>query len=431
MSDQRAHSRFGGSSAPRWLNCAGSVALLETLPPQPDSPYAAEGTVAHKLGEMSLTQDLHPSHWMGEAIDPNYPHIVVTQEMVDAVVVYCNAVTHEVAQTKTAELYVEQGFVLDVPTAAPGEVFGTNDAMVYHPKTGRLRVFDYKHGVGLSVDADDNAQLKFYAAGAVFSHPEWKISEIVLTIVQPRARDADEAGAVKDWTFDLIELLEYQGEVEQAINLAKLTEEAFAIAPLKDAGSYKVGPWCDKTFCTAKRAGVCPAVHQQAIAGVKLDTVGVTDIASVTAAALPAPKTLDLDHLAAVVGGLDIVNQWLNQCREYLEGLVLTGHDVPGWKAVEKIGRAKWVEDPQQIVSYAAMMHDIDVGQLMPPKLATITEAEKLLKAAGATKDQIDDFKLKFTVKESSGLTVAPASDRRPAVDAVARDMAGVNLTTV
>lgn len=434
MSEQRTHSRFGGSVADRYMNCAGSVALVATVPVKPAGPYAAEGTVAHELAKQCLIKNLHPAHFLGEPVDPQHPTILVTQEMCDAVVIYLNAVEHEVAQTRTAELFVEQSFTLDIPSAEPGEVHGANDAMVYHPETGRLRVFDYKHGVGLSVDAEDNNQLKFYAAGAVFSHANWRLKEVILTIVQPRARDADMAGAVKDWPMDVLDLLEFQGQLETAIGLAKAYEQG----ELEGSGpgldeALKVGSWCDKTFCPAKAAGVCPAVNTHAIEAAGLDFVGVkiASVADVVPTMLPDAARLDGLQLARVVAGLDVLLSWANKCQEYLEAMVLAGHEVPGWKAVEKIGRAKWIDDPQQVVAYAGMMFDLEASQLMPPKIVTITEAEKLLKAAGAKKDDIDSFKLKFTIKESSGLTIAPTSDKRPAANAVATDFASVNLAAI
>lgn len=400
------HSRFGGSACKRWLNCPGSVVLCDTVPPARESPYAREGTAAHWLAENSLRDDVHPTHFLGELFNG----VEVTQEMCDAVVAYLNVVTKEVARNpKHAELYVEKGFVLDVETAEPGEVFGTNDAMVYHPDSGRLRVFDYKHGVGVTVDAEDNDQLKFYAAGAVFSNPDWRVKEVVLTIVQPRARDAEEVGVVRDWTFSVADLLEFVVEVETAIAKAKT-----------DDSQLSIGDWC--RWCPA--AAICPARERQAAEAATLD---FADVALVDTTDLPDPRDMDVERLSRVVAGLTLIQSWAAQCQERLEALVLAGIEVPGWKAVEKIGRAKWIEDPLKVTAAAQLEFGIDEDQIMPRKLATIGEVEKLLKGAGATKDDIDSFKLKFTVKESSGLTIAPISDRRPAINPLA-DFDGVNI---
>lgn len=412
-----AHSRFGGSTASRWLSCPGSVALCESIPERKSSVYADEGSAAHALAALCLQKDSHPTDYLGEVM-ADYPAHPITQEMCDAVVVYLNAVTHEAAQTKTSEFYVEKGFVLPISTAEPGEVFGTNDALVYHPSTGRLRVFDYKHGAGVSVSADDNAQLKFYAAGAVFSNPDWRVKEVVLTIVQPRARDVDTLGEVRDWTFDVVDLMDFVQEIEAGVARAKqLDTRVFDRA----AGDFKTGSWC--RWCDA--AAVCPAREAEILKAAQLD---FQDMTKLTVDDLPIVSNLDTDRLGQILKAGALLNDWLNTVQEYVEGLLMGGTPVEGWKVVEKIGRAKWVADEADVASYAAVLFGLDEDAIRPRKLTTIGDAEKLLKAAGAKKEDVETFKLRFTIKESSGLTMAPSSDRRPAVDAVATDFASVNV---
>ena len=227
------------------------------------------------------------------------------------------------------------------------------------------------------------------------------------------------------------ELREFHGALDAAVGKAKMVATVIGDGhdgpPL--ASALKAGSWC--RWCDA--AAVCPAKDADAIKAATLDfkDVNMTSVTEVTAAALPDPKTFDAERLAKIVSGIGSINDWMNQCQEILEGMVLGGHVVPGWKAVEKIGRAKWVEDPAEVTSYAGLMFGLAEDQVSPRKLTTITEMEKLLKSQGATKEQIDDFKLKFTIKESSGLTIAPSSDRRPAVNAVAADFGSVNTSSI
>jgi hypothetical protein len=403
-----AHSRYGGSVIGRILVCPGSVALCDTVPLVASSRYAEEGTAAHALAEACLSRQLHPNEFLDVEMGAGFP---VTVEMAEAVRVYCETVTHELALTKTAELYVEKKFALKVAGADEGEVFGRNDAMVYHPETGRLRVFDYKHGVGVSVDADDNAQLKFYAAGAVFSNP-WKVSELILTVVQPRARDVDVAGAVKDWKFETPDLFEFLGDVGEAIVAAKQ-----ASGQQLNAGAH-----CDKSFCDARI--VCPAYRALKLAGTGFEDVDLTEV---EAKDYPHPSELTNERLAQIVAALARFSSWSNACQEYLEAKLLAGEQVPGWKVVDKIGRAKWISDEESVAKTLELLYDINRDLVLPRKLTTISEVEKLLKGAGATKRQIEDFKLRCTLKESSGMTIAPESDRRPAVNAAERAFGDVS----
>ena len=47
------HALLSPSAAHRWCNCPGSVALTKDLP-NASSPYAEEGTRAHRLAELAL-----------------------------------------------------------------------------------------------------------------------------------------------------------------------------------------------------------------------------------------------------------------------------------------------------------------------------------------------------------------------------------------
>ena len=52
-----AHSRLGASTSERWFNCPASVRLSDGIPSR-ESPYAAEGTLAHEHGAHRLEKGL-------------------------------------------------------------------------------------------------------------------------------------------------------------------------------------------------------------------------------------------------------------------------------------------------------------------------------------------------------------------------------------
>ena len=56
MTADKTHLTFGGSTAHRWLRCAGSVKLCATLPPQVENEHMAAGTRAHALLEMAVRE---------------------------------------------------------------------------------------------------------------------------------------------------------------------------------------------------------------------------------------------------------------------------------------------------------------------------------------------------------------------------------------
>lgn len=436
MSDERKHSRYGGSVADRYMNCAGSVALCASVPKIPAGEAAARGTVAHDIAEKCLAKQLHPTHFLGEVRQQEGWTIIVDQKMCDWVVTYCNVVEHEMAQSKTAELYVEVGFALNVATAEPGEVFGANDCLVYHPELKRLRVFDFKTGAQ-QVTADDNKQLLFYALGALTAHPEWGIKEIVLTIVQPNGWEVD-AGlmdAVRDWTFRPAELLDFATDLERAIGAAKEAQITFVAAHSATADPdrtipLQVGSWCK--WCDAAAANICPAKEAQALAAISraVEGLNVTSLTDLNTAPLADPTGWNVEHLSASLAALEKLSQWKGKVEQLLfdvmknQGITQTEH----FKIAPKQARAKWIEDEKKVAGYLTLTHDVDQAAVLPPSLVTITEAVALLKRAGATRQEIESFKLKFTIKESSGYTLAPLSDARPATSAIADNLAGVDL---
>jgi hypothetical protein len=427
--DTKAHSTFGGSIADRWMNCAGSTALVASVPPRASTSYASEGTAAHALAEYALKGGVcGVSFMVGQTFDYDdhgeTKSITVTKDMADAVDVYLGAVEDELRLADDAELYVEQRFVLPIATAEPGEVFGANDAIVYIPSLRKLTIFDYKHGAGVSVSAEDNAQLKFYAAGALLTN-DWPVAEIELVIVQPRTRDADDNdGGVKRWALPVAEVIEFAGEAEAAIALAK--REAAITAKGGPHLNLTPGKWC--RWCDA--AGVCPAKERQALAASTLD---FNDITLVTPRSLPDVKALDTARLGQVLVAIEIIEEWGKQVRAQVDDLLTQGVPVPGWKLVDKIGRRKWIDDETKIAGHLSAMFGIDEDDSRPRKLVTITEAERLIKASVSDKDArkkaLDETSLAFTLKESSGLTLVRESDKREGVDAIARDFGSVNLT--
>ena len=401
MTDQPKHSRFGGSSASRWMACPGSVVLCDQMPKQETSVWAAEGTLAHTLAEHCLTNgERTTAQFVGMTLEMAVDSPQFTKEMCDAVQVYLDAV-YEEADKPGAELYVEEKFTLDVPSADKGEVFGRNDAMVYDRAARKLTVFDYKHGAGVPVSATENKQALFYATGALLAKPDWPIGTVEVVIVQPRAFDPEGGDGVKRWEFDALRVLDFAAEVDDAISLAKETTAGLS---LKEGSHCR---WCAaEPICPAKRNKLASAFGQS-----NLEDVTVTN--------LPDPNSLDGDRLARILEALDALDGYKAKVVEYAMAKAMGGVRVPGWKVVDKVGRRKWVDDDSSIAGYIASKYGVPMAEVMPPKLVTITEAERLITAKvgkASAKEAKDDVSVKFTVKESSGVTLVRDSDKRDPV---------------
>ena len=410
-----AHARFGGSSAYRWLQCPGSVVLSEKVPGRAANAHMEEGTFAHALAEKALLNGHRTAdEYVGTRI--LHPAIVstklVTQEMADAVNVYLAAVWSALdPDTATGE--TEERFELPIP-GAEGEVFGTNDAVVFDDATGRLTIFDYKHGQGKAVFAYDNPQLKFYAAGAVFNHPEWEVKSIECVIVQPRCTAHDERGGVDRWEMPIDDLVDFPWAIEVAVKDAK-----------SDNPTFTPGPQCD--WCPAST--ICTVREKAFLDAAALEVGSIADMVTEEWALPVLPEddvvvlgALDVEQMARILTAYDrYLTPWVNAIREKLDAMVMAGETVPGRKLVEKVGQRKWVEAKMPELLDTLEVYGLPLDEAMPRKLLTITAMEKVLKHA-LPADQFaqakNDLTVNYMVKESSGLTVVDEGDRRPAVAA-------------
>lgn len=414
-----AHSEFGGSVASRVKNCAGSVALLRTVPKR-NSAVADEGNWAHALAAYCLQNGYrsaivfeHRSLPLGVEVPPQYSGKICGRDLCEAVNVYLSAVYDELDLSPGAELGIEE----DVELGIEG-VYGRLDARVWHPTLGRLRTFDYKHGEGMVVDVEDSDQGQFYTCGLLRAHPEWKVLEAVVTIVQPRPWKvaAGHIEAVKDWTVDVVDLALWLADYEDAVE-----------ASLQPGAPLKAGPWCRKSFCDAM--AVCPAQEAAALSAAQAGFKDVVlDLTQVNPDALIPVHDLDLDRLELLAEAAATLSAYAKQCEAYLETLALNGHATKRFKLVDKIGRRKYVVADDEVADYVEVFFDIPRDVATRTTLQTITELKKILRQHGATKEQVDDFEIRFTLKESSGLTLAPASDKRPAVTPLADAYASVQL---
>lgn len=378
---ERAHSILGASSAKRWMSCPGSVALALSIPDHDTTTvYAAEGTVAHELAELSLRENVDPIMYVGKRIDG----IMVTKEMALAVGMYCDKV-NALAQSCGVEPQLEVRFTLD-RLDTPVDMFGTADCVVWDEEHSHLHVMDYKHGRGVVVEAEENQQLMYYALGAVLElgvRPD----KITVWIVQPRAPHRD--GVVRDYTFSWERMVEFRHEL---IDAANATQEPDA--PLA------VGDWC--RFCPAQ--AVCPAQKEHAL-------VLAQDMFEVEPHpdSLPAPDQLTDDDLTRVLDYAPMIESWFRACRAFVQEKLERHEEHPGYKLVAKRATRKWIDEMEAREVLREM--GLEEHDLIETKTISPAQAEKLLRREGV------EVPPSLYEKKSSGTTLAPDADPRPAAE--------------
>lgn len=337
-----AHSKLGASIAKRWMTCPGSVAACAALPEEPESVYAWEGTCAHALAQLCLEyNDETADGYIGLQHHANDKPFTVTQEMAAAVNVYLKAV-YDVLEPED-ELFVEQTY--DLSEIWPG-MFGTGDASVFKPRTRTLYQFDLKYGAGVTVEVEDNPQLKFYGEGGRRAFREYGVETIVCVIVQPRKPHPD--GPVRKVTYDALDLLDFSHELRVA---AARTE--------KPDAPRVAGAHCK--FCRAART--CPALESQALSVATENSAFGTII---------EPRTIsDAEKFGALLDKAEVLRTWLKVLDE--AKLEFARHTLPkGWKWVAGRGSRSWSQPELNVIEAIKAAIGADVSEVTCPSPAQV-----------------------------------------------------------
>jgi len=112
---------------------------------------------------------------------------------------------------------------------------------------------------------------------------------------------------------------------------------------------------------------------------------------------------IDVDKIGAYLHNADLLEDWIKDLRALAEEMMKKGKPVKGWKMVPKRATRSWVKEEDAKV---ALLQHLKESEVMVTKLISPAAAEKLIK-------KLPDG---LTVAISSGNTIAPESDPRPAV---------------
>lgn len=354
------HSKIvGGSTAKRVINCPGSVALVAKMPPQVENKYMAEGLLLHACMEELLAD--------GELGDVAAKHHL-TPDQADKLA-YCLKALDEIDpdQSMVFNQEVEVAF-----EGVPGlsEVFGNVDLI---GRLGnRVIVLDWKFGDGVIVEAEDNHQGLFYAAAAMnTTATKWAFdgaTEIEIVIVQPFE--------TRRWVTTFKRLDQFVADLQTAVRTA-----------LRDDAPTQIGDHC--RFCTAKT--ICPSMT-----------------GAVERTVHQALAALDPEQLGRALTLASQLEDFIADARKLAQDRLEKNLPVPGYKLVAKRATRQWADPARAqgvLLSSGFRMEDITATEFLSP-----AQMEKVCKKAGVT------FPTDQVVAVSSGNTIAPESDPRPAV---------------
>ena len=363
----KAHAILSASSSHRWLNCPPSARLCETYEDK-GSDYAAEGTDAHSLCEYKLRTALGM-----EATDPTEHLTWYNEEMLDCANGYADYILELVEAAKETcadpvvlieqrvdfSRWVEQGF-------------GTSDAIII--SDGTLHVVDYKHGLGVLVEADNNPQMMCYALGALeLFDAIYDIDTVAMTVYQPRRQNVSTFEMSKD------DIYRWADEV-----LKPTAELAFA-----GDGNFLCGEWCG--FCKAKHE--CRARAEANLMLAQYD--------------FKLPPLLEDTEIEVILSRADQLVSWVNDIKEYALQQAISGKEWTGFKLVEGRSNRRYTDE-------AAVTQTVTDAGFDPyeRKLLGITAMQKLL-----GKSRFDELLSAYIENPQGKPTLVPESDKRPVMN--------------
>jgi hypothetical protein len=392
-----AHARLSPSSSKRWLSCTASTSYIrdnaERIPPERESPYAAEGTLAHDYAEAVLNGTLD----IEEVPEDFRPHIRLYVD-------HCRA-----AAGTESEVMVE----VRVPLFYSPQETGTADFVAIRPD--RIIVRDKKYGQGVPVEAEDNTQLAIYAWSVIddltktglYSFPPDFVVDI--GIVQPRYRGKD---PVRIWETTVAELAELALHIAQVADLIAVGE-GLRFAPSEDACR-----WCPaKAICPARAADAFPEPEgidmTAALAALPDLDKDEKKLGAEDRIAVRFGSAVSDEVMVAIHSRSRAIRAWLDDIEEHLTERALLGDPAPGTKLVQgRAGNRKWLDEG---AAEALLKRHLKTEERYTRKLISPTQAEEVLNLAERNRN----FRVKFEdlVGRSEGRPVlALESDKRPAV---------------
>lgn len=369
-----AHSKIGASSSHRWIACPGSVALSADIPDE-SSEFAREGTAAHELAAECLRHDQDAWEHAGRAIKVEGDEFTVDDEMVAGVQVYLDAIRRDLTEYETGNdgepvVFIEHQFHL---ADLHPDLFGTADCAIFFPAWGLLRVYDLKYGRGVVVEARENPQFLYYAAGVVHKiSGDHDIEHVETVVVQPRAEHRD--GPVRRWGLTIDSLGDWVAST--LVPAAKRTSEPDA--------ALEPGDHC--RFCPAR--AICPKL--------------AAEFDSIDPGA--KPTSLSDEELAERLAKASVIRKYISALEDEAFSRISAGKKVPGFKLVPKKANRVWKDGAEDALLKKFGEEAFDKKLKTPPNIEKLRGGKK--------------FVSEHAYKPDTGLTLAPEGDNRDGVSA-------------
>jgi RecB family exonuclease len=357
------HLRFGGSTATRTLNCPNWQNICDDVPKVDREGAAAKrGTMLHDIMEAYYDRDEDLSE-LCRHLEP------ADREAID----YAVNMTEAVMDQYNLDDFVCEAFVT---LAEREDTGGSGDMILCNDDT--VVVLDYKFGYQPIKNRD---QMLFYAMCAMdtpevddmFFKPNDEGKQLVSVVIQPAV---SETALIQEHTWD-----EYDAFYTAFLESLSAADKGEKVG--------NPGEWCK--YCPA--TSYCPAKRERGQAFLAMD-----------------PS--NLETLSEAMQLASEMETHIKDVKAELFRILDTGQKVDGWKLVLKRATSRWA-DEEKVRHMLRYNKSAKKEMYITESLRSPAQVKKQLKDAGLDVSILDDH----ITTASSGTTIAPASDKRPAVE--------------
>lgn len=356
----RDHAILSPSSMKTASICIGGIYMSKDIEEVP-SPYAEEGTKAHEIAEYHVGRQFKLKTPAIRVKDYDADMALYGKAYADYLQDTLNEILEDYPPPVTVTHYVENrvGF--------SDLIWGTPDyyCIIEIPLLEEVIMFfsDYKYGMGVKVDAEDNEQIKTYCACVAKDYYEKtgkKVQTFHTSIYQPRV-DEDNPASYYLYTFD--EIVSWGREIkrlEKHYKSIKTDEDALDLLSAEGLDHCR--------FCKFKT--MCPEFKKETESK---SLVVLTDAEPL----IPDPTTLTTEQLVNIFKVKKPMETYLSDVEHLLLQRGLKGEDIGDLKVVEGQTRRSWIKDEK-------LVHDVlkanGCKRAYRKSLITLGEAEKQIK---------------------------------------------------
>ena len=372
------HHKLSPSKTTRWLNCPGSVELVEKAPPETESSYASEGTLAHDAAALVLDNKVPLEHLCDRY---SLAGRTINEEDVHYIGIYVDYVRNLIGKRKRGKrIYIEKK-VKTSPFVPGGS--GTLDCAVVDRENRTLDIIDLKYGKGVKVGAHNNPQLMLYALAMMKHCRKIEFEQVRLHIVQPRYP------SISSWNFDEASRDRFIKKLDKVVNLI-YSDRKKPLVP----GDQQC-QWCPVK-------GDCPALAEQ-----------YKQMLAVTEDTPDASKVINLtpEGIADILEKAPVVEKFIKALRQNAYETLSNGHSVPRHKLVRSRSRRKWSSDAKVELEF-----QLGDNAWEDRKLIGLTKAKQLMVDKGMTPDNAAKIINGNTETPEGKIVMAHEDDPRDAV---------------